>query len=178
VNGYQILNPQQVAVSLDYSIKYIKGETTTGFNLLDMEVGLELTDSDIRYNLGIMDTIGLGIHVETGEEIDLFDTSGKIFFQIYIKQIRDYFKRPDTMGTLGFGFSEMPTTVLSAGLLETTLAHELCHNVSLEHENDPNYLMFPYGPSRVGSDLTLAQVMQIKQYLKEYPKKFVRPEGY
>lgn len=170
----KILNPQQVAVSFKYSIKCIKDKSTKGFNLLDItELSLGDTPNDEAYNKGKMQGIGKGINATTGEELDLFDLSGKIFIQIYTRGLRDVNQSASNTNTLGFGFYQIPTALLSAGLVDTTVAHETCHNFGLLHENnEPDNLMYPDGSNRVNSDLTLIQVGKIKGYLTNYPNPF------
>ena len=170
----KILNPQQVPVLFDYSIEVIQPSTTGGINLLEIALGLDEHDlDDMRYNLGFVDRNEKGRMNSSGNEVDLFDCTGETFVQIYTKEIRNRQGQPSA--TNGLAFFAMTTAVLSSSLVAITLAHEICHNFGLSHENtDQNNLMYPYSNNRVKDYLTHSQVAQIKDYLKRYPHRFDR----
>jgi hypothetical protein len=174
----KILNPQQVPVLFDYHIVEIQPLTTGGVNLLEIPIGLDDLDSaDIIHNLGYLYRHEKGIIAdETGNTVDLFDTSGETFIQIYTKEIRNRVGQQNNTRTRGFGFYSMTTAVLSKELVDTTLAHEICHNFVLGHENnDENNLMYPTGDGRVNDYLNHSQVAEINKYLSEiYPLRFNR----
>ncbi|GHT79707.1 hypothetical protein FACS1894130_09250 [Spirochaetia bacterium] len=173
----QVLNPQQVAVLFDYSIDVIEPKTTGRVELLNIEIGVDSTPDDKSYNEELMKKIGNGIISKDGEIIPLFDPDEKIFTQIYTDKIKNHTHTPNTKVLDGFAFYEIPTMILteSAYTLDTTIAHEICHNFGLNDIADPNQInnLMYNNNNRTGYNLELDEVNLIKKKLEKYSELYI-----